>query len=62
MNDACFFYIVDRIILFGRIHTVWIFAWRIYFFVVGGGLNYVLLQKDSKNICRTKVCDIPVKV
>uniref|UniRef100_I1QDZ9 CW-type domain-containing protein n=1 Tax=Oryza glaberrima TaxID=4538 RepID=I1QDZ9_ORYGL len=28
----------------------------------GGGLNYVLLQKDSKNICRTKVCDIPVKV
>uniref|UniRef100_A0A0E0LDL2 CW-type domain-containing protein n=1 Tax=Oryza punctata TaxID=4537 RepID=A0A0E0LDL2_ORYPU len=28
----------------------------------GGGLNYVLLQKDFKNICRTKVCDIPVKV
>ncbi|KAL6873478.1 hypothetical protein ACP4OV_013560 [Aristida adscensionis] len=28
----------------------------------GGSLNYVLLQKDSKNICRTKVCDLPIKV
>uniref|UniRef100_J3MFY0 CW-type domain-containing protein n=1 Tax=Oryza brachyantha TaxID=4533 RepID=J3MFY0_ORYBR len=28
----------------------------------GGSLNYILLQKDSKNICRTKVCDIPIKV
>uniref|UniRef100_A0A0D9WS76 CW-type domain-containing protein n=1 Tax=Leersia perrieri TaxID=77586 RepID=A0A0D9WS76_9ORYZ len=27
-----------------------------------GTLNYVLLQKDSKSICRTKVCDLPVKV
>ncbi|XP_062229277.1 uncharacterized protein LOC133927042 [Phragmites australis] len=28
----------------------------------GGSLNYVLLQKDSKNICRTKVCDLPIEV
>ncbi|CAN6177515.1 unnamed protein product [Urochloa humidicola] len=28
----------------------------------GGSLNYVLLQKDAKNICRTKVCDLPVEV
>ncbi|GJN38846.1 hypothetical protein PR202_gb27924 [Eleusine coracana subsp. coracana] len=31
-------------------------------FMVGGTLNYVLLQKDSKNICRTKVCDLPIEV
>ncbi|KAL6603819.1 hypothetical protein ACP70R_044180 [Stipagrostis hirtigluma subsp. patula] len=28
----------------------------------GGSLNYVLLQKDSKDICRTKVCDLPTEV
>ncbi|RLN12828.1 MORC family CW-type zinc finger protein 3-like [Panicum miliaceum] len=28
----------------------------------GGSLNYVLLQKDCKNICRTKVCDLPIEV
>ncbi|AQL04937.1 Protein MICRORCHIDIA 7 [Zea mays] len=28
----------------------------------GGGLNYVLLQKDCKNICRTKVYDLPIEV
>ncbi|KAK8455808.1 hypothetical protein SEVIR_4G222800v4 [Setaria viridis] len=28
----------------------------------GGCLNYVLLQKDGKNICRTKVCDLPIEV
>ncbi|XP_066372244.1 uncharacterized protein [Miscanthus floridulus] len=28
----------------------------------GGNLNYVLLQKDCKNICRTKVCDLPIEV
>ncbi|CAL5048731.1 unnamed protein product [Urochloa decumbens] len=28
----------------------------------GGSLNYVLLQKDGKNICRTKVCDLPIEV
>jgi hypothetical protein len=30
--------------------------------MVGGGLNYVLLQKDCKNICRTKVYDLPIEV
>lgn len=28
----------------------------------GGHLNYVLLQKDCRNICRTKVCDLPIEV
>ncbi|XP_039807350.1 MORC family CW-type zinc finger protein 3-like isoform X2 [Panicum virgatum] len=28
----------------------------------GGSLHYVLLQKDCKNICRTKVCDLPIEV
>ncbi|KAG2612916.1 hypothetical protein PVAP13_4KG321600 [Panicum virgatum] len=28
----------------------------------GGSFNYVLLQKDCKNICRTKVCDLPIEV
>ncbi|WVZ79373.1 hypothetical protein U9M48_026955 [Paspalum notatum var. saurae] len=28
----------------------------------GGSLNYVLLQKDCKNICRTKVSDLPIEV
>ncbi|CAN6216292.1 unnamed protein product [Urochloa humidicola] len=28
----------------------------------GDSLNYVLLQKDGKNICRTKVWDLPVDV
>ncbi|XP_062234172.1 uncharacterized protein LOC133931336 [Phragmites australis] len=28
----------------------------------GRNLNYVFLQKDSKNICRTKVCDLPIEV
>ncbi|TVU08199.1 hypothetical protein EJB05_41591, partial [Eragrostis curvula] len=28
----------------------------------GASWTYVLLQKDSKNICRTKVCDLPIEV
>ncbi|KAL5225019.1 hypothetical protein ABZP36_011658 [Zizania latifolia] len=27
----------------------------------GGGLTYVLLQTDSKNICCIKVCDLPIE-
>ncbi|XP_044981269.1 uncharacterized protein LOC123448403 isoform X11 [Hordeum vulgare subsp. vulgare] len=29
------------------------------FFMVGSGLNYVLLKKRSRNICRAKVHDVP---
>ncbi|KAJ1259943.1 hypothetical protein BS78_10G194400 [Paspalum vaginatum] len=35
---------------------------KIKFSMVGGSLNYVLLQKDCKSICRTKVYDLPIEV
>nr|CAB3470890.1 unnamed protein product [Digitaria exilis] len=28
----------------------------------GGSFSCVLLQKDRKNICRTKICDLPIEV
>nr|CAB3468446.1 unnamed protein product [Digitaria exilis] len=30
--------------------------------MVGGSFSCVLLQKDRKNICRTKICDLPIEV
>jgi hypothetical protein len=30
--------------------------------MVGCGLSYVLLTRDSKNICRTKVYDVPNRI
>jgi hypothetical protein len=36
-------------------------VWYILF-MVGCGLSYVLLTRDSKNICRTKVYDVPNRI
>jgi hypothetical protein len=33
-----------------------------YLFMVGCGFTYVLLARDNKNICRTKVYDVPNRI
>jgi hypothetical protein len=34
----------------------------VYFLMVGPGLSFVLLTRDSKTICRTKVRDVPESI